>query len=101
MLRHAAACFNRWCLLVSVGTMTLCNWQICHQTHVSCGCTTFVPHQIKSQINTVPNTLLQGGAQKQRIHSSHTTPCHRHMIIATTLCIVLPMGAMKQRILSY
>ena len=22
-------------------SMTLCNWQTCHQTHVLCGCTTF------------------------------------------------------------
>ena len=22
-------------------SMTPCNWQICHQTHVLCGCTTF------------------------------------------------------------
>ena len=22
-------------------SMTLCSWQICHQTHVLCGCTTF------------------------------------------------------------
>ena len=22
-------------------SMTLCNWQSCHQTHVLCGCTTF------------------------------------------------------------
>ena len=28
-------------------SMTLCNWQICHQTHVLCGRTTFVPNQIR------------------------------------------------------
>ena len=50
-------------------SMTLCSWQICHQTHVLCGRTTFVPNQIKNQINTVPTPavawtrawLIQGG----------------------------------------
>ena len=39
-------------------SMTLCNWQICHQTHVLCGRTTFVPHQIRYQINTVPTPAV-------------------------------------------
>ena len=51
-------------------SMTLCNWQICHQTHVLCGCTTFVANQIRYQIDTVPMPtaawtmaqLLQSGA---------------------------------------
>ena len=34
-------------------SMTLCSWQICHQTHVLCGCTTFVPNEIGYQINMV------------------------------------------------
>ena len=50
-------------------SMTLCKWQICHQIHVLCGRTIFVPNQIRSQINTVPTPavagtraqLLQGG----------------------------------------
>ena len=50
-------------------SMTLCTWQICHQTHVLCGRTTFVPNQIRYQINTAPPPavawtrawLLQGG----------------------------------------
>ena len=49
--------------------MALCNWRICHQTHVFCGRTTFVPNQIRYQMNTVPMPaaawtrvwLLQGG----------------------------------------
>ena len=35
--------------------MTLYNWQICHQTHVLCGCTTFVPDQIRYQITFPPH----------------------------------------------
>ena len=35
-------------------SMTLCSWQIYHQTHVLCARTTFVPNQIRYQINTVP-----------------------------------------------
>ena len=31
-------------------SMTLCNWQICHQTHVLCGCTTFVPNQFGTKL---------------------------------------------------
>ena len=43
-------CGFRWATNVSI---TLCSWQICHQTHVLCGCTTFAPNQIRYQINTV------------------------------------------------
>ena len=39
-------------------SMTLCNWQIRHQTHVLCGCTTLVPNQIRPQINTVPTPTV-------------------------------------------
>ena len=31
-------------------SMTLGDWQICHQTHVLCGHTTFVLNQIRFQI---------------------------------------------------
>ena len=31
-------------------SMTVCNWQICHPTHDLCGCTTFVPNQIRYQL---------------------------------------------------
>ena len=41
-------------------SMTLCNWQICHQTHVLCSRTTFVPNEMRYQINTVPLYLEQG-----------------------------------------
>ena len=58
-------------------SMTLCNWQIRHQTHVSCGRTTFVPNQIRSQINTVPTPavawtrawLLQRGGGVRTTHA--------------------------------
>ena len=39
-------------------SMTPCGWQICHQTHVLCGCTTFVPNQITSQISRVPTPTV-------------------------------------------
>ena len=39
-------------------SMTLCSWQICHQTHVLCGRTTFVPNQIRYQISTVPTPTV-------------------------------------------
>ena len=39
-------------------SMTLCNWQICHQTHVLCGRITFVPNQIRYQIGTVPTPAV-------------------------------------------
>ena len=39
-------------------SMTLCSWQICHQTHVLCGRTTFVPNQMRYQINTVPPSAV-------------------------------------------
>ena len=39
-------------------SMTLCNWQIRHQTHVLCGRTTFAPNQIRSQINTAPTPAV-------------------------------------------
>ena len=39
-------------------SMTLCNWQIRHQTHVLCGRTTFVPNQTRPQINTVPTPAV-------------------------------------------
>ena len=39
-------------------SMTLCNWQNHHQTHVLWGCTTFVPNQIRYQINTVPSPAV-------------------------------------------
>ena len=52
-------------------SMTLCNWQIRHQTHVLCGRTTLVLNQIRSQINTIPDpavwtraSLLQRGVPK-------------------------------------
>ena len=39
-------------------SMTLGDLQICHQTHVLCGCNAFVPNQIRSQINTVPTPTV-------------------------------------------
>ena len=39
-------------------SMTPCSWQICHQTHVLCGPTTFVPNRIRYQINTVPTPTV-------------------------------------------
>ena len=39
-------------------SMTLWNWQIRHQTHVLCGCTTFVPNHTRYQINTVPTPAV-------------------------------------------
>ena len=36
--------------LITNVSMTLCNWQIRHQTHVLCGCTTF-----GTESNQVPN----------------------------------------------
>ena len=44
--------------LTSKVSMTLRNWQICHQTHVVCGRTTFIPYQIRYQINTVPTPTV-------------------------------------------
>ena len=35
--------------LTSNVSMTLGNWQICYQTNVLCGCTTFVPNHIRYQ----------------------------------------------------
>ena len=60
-------------------SMTPCNWQICHQTHVLCGCTTFVPNQMIYQINTVPTPAVDKGVaitqgHEQRILSSHIPP---------------------------
>ena len=73
-------------------SMSLCNWQICHQTQVSCGRTTFVPNQIRYQINTVPTPtvawtrvqLSQGGGGgtsprelhfQSRSNHTHAAPC--------------------------
>ena len=39
-------------------SMTLCNWQICHQTHVLCGRSTFVLNQMRYQSNTVPTPAV-------------------------------------------
>ena len=63
-------------------SMALCNWRICHQTHVLCGRTTFVPHQTRSQINTVPTPavawtrlwLLQRGGGYDGITKSPPPP---------------------------
>jgi hypothetical protein len=41
-------------------SMTLCNWQICHQTRVFCGPTTVVPNQIRYQIDTFPTPAVAG-----------------------------------------
>ena len=48
----------KWGTLTTNVSMTLCSWQIRHQTHVLCGCTTFVPNQIRDQINTVPMSAV-------------------------------------------
>ena len=42
-------------------SMTLCSWQICHQTHVSCRCTTLVANQIRYQTNMVPRPAAYTG----------------------------------------
>ena len=47
-------------------SMTLCSWQMCHQTHVLCVHITFLPNQIRYQINTpavawTRAQLIQGG----------------------------------------
>ena len=34
-------CGFKWQTLTTNVSMTLCDWQIRHQTHVLCGCTTF------------------------------------------------------------
>ena len=39
-------------------SMNLCNWQICHQTHVLCDCTACVPHQIRYQNFLVPTPAV-------------------------------------------
>ena len=39
-------------------SMTPSSWQMCHQTHVLCGRTTFVPNQIRYHINTVPTPAV-------------------------------------------
>ena len=63
--------------LVTNVSMTLCHWQIRHQTHVLCGCATFVPKQIRNQINTVPTPAVawtrawliqRGGGYIRRSH---------------------------------
>ena len=40
--------------------MTLCNWQICHQTHALRSCTTFALNQIRYQIHTVATPAVAG-----------------------------------------
>ena len=37
---------------------TLFSWQIHHQTHILCGRTTFVPNQIRYQINPVSTPIV-------------------------------------------
>ena len=64
-------------------SMTRCNWQVRHQTHVLCGGTTFVLNQMRYQINTVPTPavawtrvwLVQGGGGvlASRVHAN-TSP---------------------------
>ena len=44
--------------LTTAVSMVLCDWQSCQQTHVLCGCNTFVPNQIADQIDTVPTPAV-------------------------------------------
>ena len=72
-------------------SMTLCDWQICHQAHVLCGRTTFVPNQIRYRIRTVPTPAVawtraqliqEGGGMIHKLPHEYNTPNH-HTVIHT------------------
>ena len=73
-------------ILTTNVSMTLCHWQIRHQTHVLCGCTAFVPNQLRHQSNTVLTPavawtraqLLQGGVHNnvmEEVVQKQICPC--------------------------